>query len=296
MAAMLTAGREEIPIFEALQSASNTLIMPPSHHQVQQQKQSHASQQFQEEQQRQPSVQLPVKAATDGGMDATARNSGTENPTIVVGMLVQCGECGKKFINSHYLDKHINKRHRGDVRQSGIARFDTSHFSTLGQTGFQQPFETVRAIVSAPLSIFEQQQQQQLKQQQQLLQQQQSLQQQQHLLQQQLSMLSAAALRANEVPQPVTAISHPAPVVSATGAVPFGEVGNTLAAAAGTKNSAIPTADDKQQTVAEVKQDVQKEIQKAVKAPQHRDTALMLLNEIRSPTLRNTKVTVVEDE
>ncbi|PHJ21694.1 hypothetical protein CSUI_004454 [Cystoisospora suis] len=34
------------------------------------------------------------------------------NGTFVVGMLVRCEECGKKFINSFYLEKHKNKRHR----------------------------------------------------------------------------------------------------------------------------------------------------------------------------------------
>ncbi|PFH34890.1 hypothetical protein BESB_069230 [Besnoitia besnoiti] len=39
------------------------------------------------------------------------------NGTFVVGMLVRCEECGKKFINSFYLEKHKNKRHRGNTRR-----------------------------------------------------------------------------------------------------------------------------------------------------------------------------------
>ncbi|KFG31687.1 hypothetical protein TGP89_362290 [Toxoplasma gondii p89] len=44
------------------------------------------------------------------------------NGTFVVGMLVRCEECGKKFINSFYLEKHKNKRHRVNSRTSaGVA-------------------------------------------------------------------------------------------------------------------------------------------------------------------------------
>ena len=265
MAKTLTTSGDRTPIFEALQSGTSAVLPAATRSQIQQLQQYETIQEGRQDQQRLSAVQSKGKSPADTGSEGGLRNSSTENGAIVVGMLVQCGECGKKFINSYYLEKHINKRHRGDPRQSTVALLENPHISTLGTGGFHQAFDSVRTATSAPLTILEQQQQQQITQQQQLLQQQQTLQQQQHLLQQQLSLLSAAALRATEMPKTTSDLPQPAPVAASVGGVLLEEAGGTLGFASGRKNSASPTEDTREQAMADVKSDVQREIQKAVK-------------------------------
>ncbi|CDJ50018.1 hypothetical protein, conserved [Eimeria brunetti] len=281
MAKTLATGGDGTPIFEALQSGTTTVLPAPIRTQVQPLQQYHAIQEGRHDQQRLSTVQAGGKVAVDAGSEGGLRNSFTEDGAIVVGMLVQCGECGKKFINSYYLEKHINKRHRGDLRQSTVTRLENPHISTLGTSAFHQAFDSVRTAISAPLTILEQQQQQQITQQQQLLQQQQTLQQQQHLLQQQLSLLSAAALRASDIPKAANEFHQRAPMTASAGGMLLEEAGGTLCPAPGRNSSTSPIGDNREQAMAEVKNDVQREIQKAVKPPQHRDTAAVLLDELR---------------
>ncbi|CDI75198.1 hypothetical protein, conserved [Eimeria praecox] len=287
MAKTLAASGDRTPIFEALQSGTSAVFSGPSRPHVQQLQQYQTIQGGKGDQQRLTGIESTGRAPVDNGSEAGLHSSSTENGAIVVGMLVQCGECGKKFINSYYLEKHINKRHGGGFRQSTAARFENSHISTLGTSAFHQAFDSVRTAISAPLTILEQQQQQQITQQQQLLQQQQTLQQQQQLLQQQLSLLSTAALRASDVQKTTSHFAQSVPMAASVGGALLEEAGGTLGSASGRNGSAPPVIDKKEQTMAEVKSDVQREIQKA--PAQHRDTAAVLLDELRDSSPRETK-------
>ncbi|CDJ32304.1 uncharacterized protein EMH_0043240 [Eimeria mitis] len=289
MAKTLTTRGDGTPIFEAQQSGTSAIFPAPPRSQIQQLQQYPTISESKQNQQGLDVVQSRGKVTTDSVSEGGLRNASTENGAIVVGMLVQCGECGKKFINSYYLEKHINKRHRSDIRQSTVTRLENPHMSTLGTSAFHQAFDSVRTAISAPLTILEQQQQQQITQQQQLLQQQQTLQQQQHLLQQQLSLLSAAALRASDAPKTTGEIHQPPPMAASVGGALLEEAGGTLGSGPGRNSSASPVIDYREQTISEVKSDVQKEIQKAVKPPQHRDTAAVLLDELKEASLRETK-------
>lgn len=63
-------------------------------------------------------IQGTITEKSHGDTAGHHAQDGCGNETFVVGMLVRCEVCGKKFINSFYLKKHIYKRHSADVHYS----------------------------------------------------------------------------------------------------------------------------------------------------------------------------------
>ncbi|KAL8273689.1 hypothetical protein Esti_002401 [Eimeria stiedai] len=307
MVTALPSGRDEAPILEALPSLISAHHLTQPRTSIEQLQQIHRNRSTLQDQHRQPMMASQASGQSDFMANAL-RSSAATNGTIVVGMLVQCEECGKKFINSFYLEKHMHKRHggkaNGEVNSFGS---QNTFLSTFASKRLQPGTEIRRNAVSAPmLPLVEQQQRQQLLQQQQLLEQQKQLHQQQQLLQQQLSVLSEAALKAPEVPLATRASTQPkstlVPLVRSSASVGTGIEGNRYSAA---------FLEDPKQSLVEAKlEGVQKEIQDAVKTlrnsfkdellelqqqlnsiepQQHRDTAAMLLNELKAPA-RQQKV------
>lgn len=62
-------------------------------------------------------LQLSGQTLGDGNIQSIVSPGGT----FVVGMLERCDDCGKKFINAYYLEKHIKKRHPERIPKHGIS-------------------------------------------------------------------------------------------------------------------------------------------------------------------------------